>query len=174
MQNETIYNPVTGERLYVLESTEEVFRFEYAIEPGAEIAAEHVHPNVERRIHVVEGTLGCRIDGVERMLRAGESATIPAGAAHFQWNPTDAPTRATEEYRPAGEAHDFFRVAFALARDGHTDRKGVPAPLIGAALLSEFKGFVRPTSMYLRVLFAVAGPVSKLLGRDRVIHKYLA
>ena len=173
MHNETIHNPVTGETLYVLESTEECFRFEYEIEPGAEIAAEHVHPNLEQRIQVVEGSLGCRIDGVERTLQAGQYAIVPPGAAHFQWNPTNTPTRAIEEYRPAGDAHNFFRVAFALARDGHTNRKGVPKPLIGAALLSEFKGFVRPTSVYLRILFTVLGPVSRLLGYHETICGYL-
>lgn len=174
IRNEIIHNPVTGETLYVLESTDEVFRFEFEIDPGCEIAAEHVHPELEQTIRVVEGELRCRMEGVERTLTAGESVVVPAGTAHFQWNPTNTTTRAIEEYRPAGDAHNFFRVAFGLARDGHTDRKGVPKPLIGAALLSEFDGFVRPTSIYLRILFRVLGPVSRLLGYDCTIAKYLA
>ena len=34
MLNERIHNPITGETLYVLESNDEVFRFEFEIEPG--------------------------------------------------------------------------------------------------------------------------------------------
>lgn len=173
MNYETIHNPVTGETLYVLESSKDVFRFEFAIEPGCEIAAEHFHPNQEQRISVIEGTLGCRIDGIEQMLRAGESAIVPPGSSHFQWNPSDKETRAIEEHRPAGKAHNFFRVAFALARDGHTDDKGIAKPLIGAALLSELRGFVRPTSMRLKILFGLLGPLSRLLGYRRVIRKYI-
>lgn len=173
MQTEIIHNPITGETLYVLESSEEVFRFEYAIKPGGEIAAEHIHPDHEQRVSVVEGMLRCRVGTLEHRLRAGESAVIPPGVAHFQSNPTDLESRAIEEYRPAGRSHDFFRVAFALARDGHTDANGLAKPLIGAALLAEFAGFVRPTSPYLRFLFLVLGPVSKLLGHRRVIRKYI-
>ena len=174
MQNEIIHNPVTGETLHVLESNENVFRFEYVIEPGCEIAAEHIHPNLEQRIQVVDGTLCCRVGGRELRLQSGESAVVPRGTAHFQWNPTNTETRAIEEYRPAGKAHSFFRVAFALASDGHTNKKGVPKPLIGAALLSEFDGFVRPTSAYLRILFAALRPFSFVLGYRRAIRTYIA
>ena len=173
MNNEKIHNPVTGETLYVLESNEEVFRFEFSIEPGCEIAAEHVHPAQEQQIHVIEGELLIRVDGVEQVLRPGQTAVVPAGVPHFQANRTDRPARAIEEHRPAGKAHDFFRVAFALARDGRTDGAGVPKPLIGAALMSEFSGFVQPTSMWLRFLFAVLGPISGLLGYRRLIRQYI-
>ncbi len=173
MYKETISNPVTGETLYVLESNAEVFRIEFAIEPHCEIAAEHFHPNQEQRIYVIQGTLGCRVNGVDRLLSEGESATIPAGTSHSQWNPTGREARAIEELRPAGEAHNFFRVAFALARDGRTDAKGVPKPLIGAALLAELSGFVRPSSLRLRILFALLGPLSGLLGHRRVIRRYI-
>lgn len=173
MNNEKIHNPVTGETIYVLESNEEVFRFEFAIEPGCEIAAEHVHPAQQQQIHVIEGDLMVRVDGVEQVLQPGQSAIVPAGAAHFQANRTDRPARAIEEHRPAGKAHDFFRVAFALARDGRTDAVGVPKPLIGAALMSEFSGFVYPTSIWLRFLFRALGPISGLLGYRRVIRQYI-
>jgi len=173
MQNETIHNPATGETLYVIEPNEEVFRFVLAIDPGCG-AAELVHPTSKRTIRVTEGELRCRVDGVERTLKAGESIVVPAGSAHCHWNPTGREARAIGEFRPAGDAHNFFRVAFALARDGHVGRKGAPKPVIGAALLSEFGGFVRPASLYSQVLVAVLGPVSRLLGIDRTIRKYVA
>ena len=173
MNNEKIHNPATGETLYVLESNEKVFRFEFAIEPGCEIAAEHVHPTQEQQIHVIEGELMVRVNGADQILKPGQTAVIPAGVPHFQANRTDRPVRAIEEHRPAGKAHDFFRVAFALAREGLTDDAGVPKPLIGAALMSEFNGFVRPTSVWLRFLFAVLGPISGLLGYRRIIRRYL-
>ncbi len=173
MANETIHNPVTGETLYVLASTEKIFQFEYSIRPGSSIAAEHLHPFQEQTVYVLEGKLGCRINGSDHVLSSGEWVKIPAGTRHFQWNPTHTEARAIEEIRPAGRAHNMFRVAFALARDGKTDSKGVPKPLIGAALVAEFKDVVRPTAISLRILFGLLGPISYLLGYRRIIRKYI-
>jgi quercetin dioxygenase-like cupin family protein len=173
MYKERINNPVAGETLYVLESNEEVFRIEFAIDPGKAIAAEHIHPFQDQAIYVIKGALGCRIGDVNRFLAAGEYAIIPAGASHYQWNPTAQETRAIEEIRPAGKAHNFFRVLFALAREGKTNSKGVPKPLIGAAFASEFKDFIRPKSPWLRFLFGLLGPVSILLGYREIIRAYI-
>ncbi len=173
IEQETIYNPVTGEKLLVLESTAEVFKMGFTIEPHSEIAGEHIHPFQEQRITVIKGELHCRIDGVTSVLRAGDSATIPAGARHFQSNPTGTETQAIEEYRPAGQIRNFFRVAFRLAHEGKTNRKGVPHPLIGAALVAEFKDTVRVSSPYLRLLFGALAPIARLLGYRETIRGYI-
>lgn len=173
MYKETIHNPVTGETLYVLESNEDVFRIEYAIDPQSSIAAEHIHPYQQQTIRVIEGKLGIRANGRESLLEVGDSLEILAGTAHFQFNPTDSETRAIEEHRPARRIHNFFRVLFALAREGRTDQKGVPTPLIGAAFAREFKDVVRPSSIGLRLLFGALGPVSEILGYRRVIRDYI-
>lgn len=173
LEKEIIYNPVTGEKLLVLESNAEVFKMGFSINPHSEIAGEHIHPFQQQSVSVIKGELHCRIDGVTSVLRAGDSATIPAGARHFQSNPTDAEARAIEEYRPAGQIHNFFRVAFRLAQEGKTNRKGVPNPLIGAALVAEFKDTVRVSSPYLRLLFGALAPISRLLGYRETIRGYV-
>ena len=173
LEKETIYNPVTGEKLLVLESTAEVFRMGFSIEPHSEIAGEHIHPFQEQTVVVTKGELHCRINGVNSAPRAGDSATIPAGARHFQSNPTDTEARAIEEYRPAGRIHNFFRVLFTLAQEGKTNRKGVPIPLIGAALVAEFRDTVRVSSLGLRLLFGALAPVARLLGYRRTIRNYI-
>lgn len=172
-EKETIYNPVTSEKLLVLESTAEVFKMRFSINPYSEIAGEHIHPFQQQKVTVTAGELHCRIDGVNHILRAGDSATVPAGARHFQSNPTSAEARAIEEYRPAGRIHNFFRVLFTLAQEGKTNRKGVPKPLIGAALVAEFKDTVRVSSPYLRLLFDALAPVSRLLGYRETIRHYV-
>lgn len=170
---EKLENPITGETLYILESNEDVFRIEYVIDPRGEIAAEHIHPSQEQTIHVFEGTLGCRINGHTRILTEGESAIIPAGTPHSQWNPTDRHARAIEEIRPGGKAHCFFRVFFALARDGYTNSKSIPKPLIGAAFIDEFKDFVIVRSIGLRFMFRLIWPISRLLGYRKLIRRYI-
>jgi quercetin dioxygenase-like cupin family protein len=173
MYTEMIRNPVTGETLYVLESTPEVFRVEFAIEPGASMAAEHFHPNQEQSIRVTQGALGVSSGGKNAILHEGDTVVIPPGEPHFEWNPTRENSWAIEEIRPAGKAHAFYRVAFALARDGATDSRGVPSPLIAAAMMDEFGSFARPTSARLRVLFKFLKPISKLLGYGKLIRAYI-
>jgi len=173
IEKETIYNPITGEKLLVLESTEEVFRMGFTIDPHSEIAGEHIHPFQQQTVVVTAGELHCRIDGINHVLRTGDSATVPAGARHFQSNPTSVEARAIEEYRPAGRIHNLFRVLFTLAQEGKTNRKGVPNPLIGAALMAEFKDTVRVSSPYLRLLFGALAPLACLLGYRQTIRSYV-
>ena len=170
---ERIFNPVTGEKLLVLESTAEVFKIEFTIDPRSEIAGEHFHPFQQQKVFVTKGELHCRINGVNHVLFAGDTATIPAGAHHFQANPTDMEARAIEEHRPAGRIHSFFRVLFTLAQEGKTNRKGIPKPLIGAAFAAEFKDTARVSSLGLRILFGALAPVSRLLGYRRMIRGYI-
>lgn len=172
-EKEIIFNPVTGEKLVVLESSAEIFKFEFSIDPRSEIAGEHLHPFQQQRIFVTSGELHCRINGVNHVLFTGDTATIPAGAHHFQANPTDKEARAIEEHRPAGRIHSFFRVLFTLAQEGKTNRRGIPKPLIGAAFVAEFKDTVRVSSVSLRILFAALAPISRLLGYRRTIRRYI-
>lgn len=170
---EIIFNPVTSEKLLVLESTKEVFRMGFSINPQSEIAGEHIHPFLEQTISVTKGELHCRINAVNHVLHAGDSATVPAGAHHFQSNPTDFEARAIEEYRPAGRIHSFFRVLFTLAQEGKTNRRGIPKPLIGAAFAAEFKDTVRVSSLGLRLLFGLLAPIARLLGYRKTIRDYI-
>lgn len=52
----------------------------YDIEPGSSVHPHH-HPN-EEVWHVVEGELTLTLDGVERTLRPGEAAVVPADVEH--------------------------------------------------------------------------------------------
>ena len=123
MTDEILENPVTGERFLVLESTPERFKVQYSLRPHGEIPGEHFHPGKEQRVTILSGEMHLRVDGEHRVLRAGESATIPPGVRHFQWNPCDSEVVAIEEVCPAGRLHEFFVVLFGLARDADSPFK---------------------------------------------------
>ena len=173
MSEEVLENPVTGEALRVLESTPEVFKAQYTLNPHSEIAGEHFHPHKEQTVTVLSGEMHLRINGEHRIVRAGESALIPTGAHHFQWNPCDVEVTAIEEIRPAGRIHEFFSVLFALARDGKTDSQGRPSLLLAAALFNEFKGSIRQAPIGMRVLFDMLAPIASVLGYRRLLDPYL-
>lgn len=169
---EVISNPITGEVIKVLESTPEVFRMEFVLLPHGAVAASHAHP-VQQTIEARIGTLHTSVEGTRHVLQPGQAVTIAAGQTHAQWNPADTEVWAIEEYRPAGRMHDFFRVLFGMARDGLTDKKGVPRPLLASALFAEFRDSVLPGRRIDRILLAAIRPLARLAGSDRVIQAYL-
>lgn len=173
MNEEILENPVTGESMRILESTAQTFRAQYSLRPHGEIPGEHFHPHKEQRISVLAGEMHLRINGEHRIVRAGQTATIPVGARHFQWNPCDAEAVVIEELRPAGRIHDFFKVLFGLARDGRTDGNGYPSLVLSAALFSEFEDSIRPAPLRLRLLFGALGPIALAFGYRREVEKYL-
>lgn len=173
MNEEILENPVTGESMRILESTPQAFKAQYSLRPHAEIPGEHFHPHKEQRISVLSGEMHLRINGEHRIVRAGQTATVPVGARHFQWNPCDSEAVVIEEIRPAGRIHDFFKVLFGLARDGRTDVNGYPSLVLSAALFSEFKDSVRPAPFGFRLLIAGLGPIASALGYRREVERYL-
>jgi quercetin dioxygenase-like cupin family protein len=173
MNEEILENPVTGESMRILESSAQTFKAQYSLRPHGEIPGEHLHPHKEQLISVLAGEMHVRINGEHRIVRAGETTTIPVGARHFQWNPCDSEAVVIEEIRPAGRIHDFFKVLFGLARDGRTDVNGHPSLALSAALFSEFKDSIRPASLGLRLLIGVLGPIALALGYRRQVEKYL-
>lgn len=172
MNEEILENPVTGESMKVLESTQETFKFQYTLKPHARIAGVHFHPNQEQVNSVVSGELHLKVNGVHHIVRAGESLTVPAGAHHFQWNPNNFETVVIEAYHPAGHLHDFFRVLFGLAKDGKTNSKGYPPIFIAAAMVTEFKDSILPAPLALRFLIRLLSPVALALGYARMLDKY--
>ena len=89
----------------------------------------HVHPGQEERFEILEGTLLFR-RGKERIrAEAGDVVTIPAGTAHHFENIGDGPARFVTEIRPALQFEQMIETMFALARDGKTNRRGMPNPL---------------------------------------------
>ena len=79
---DVIENPMTGERITFLKTTQEtngqLLRFEYVLPPGFTIP-EHVHPHQEERHEVLSGMLRGRVGGQERDYTDGERVVGPAG-----------------------------------------------------------------------------------------------
>lgn len=173
MQEEILDNPVTGESMRILESTAQSFKAQYTLKPHGEIPGEHFHPRKEQLVSVLSGEMHLRVEGEHRILRAGETTTLPVGARHFQWNPCDTEAVVIEEIRPAGRIHDFFKVLFGLARDGRTDPNGYPSLVLAAAVFTEFQDSIQPSPLGVRLVCRVLGPVALAMGCRRRIERYL-
>ena len=137
-------NPVTGERIEVLHHDAAVLvLLDTWTRPGHR-AAEHVHPAMEERIEVLAGRARVRVGGEERDLGPGEAVVVAPGVPHLGWNPTEEEVRLRLELRPPRRWLEVVERLFALAREGRTDSRGVPAPAEALAILREYPEEIAP------------------------------
>ncbi len=143
-----IENPVTGERIEFLrtaaETGGELLELEDIWTRRGHRTREHVHPGMEERFEVLEGTAAFRVAGEERTATAGEAVVVPAGTPHLAWNPTDDPVRLRVQFRPALRWQAVVERLFALAAEGRVDERGVPEPAELTRLLREFPDELAP------------------------------
>ena len=61
------------------------------LQPKAPGPPEHIHTNLVEIFAVKEGVLSILVNGEKKIVKAGESLTIPVGTAHRPFNETDQP-----------------------------------------------------------------------------------
>ncbi len=172
---DVIENPVTGERITFLKTTQEtngvLLRFEYSLPPGFTIP-EHFHPHQEERHEVLSGTLRGRVAGQERDYAEGERVVGPAGVPHAWRNSSsEQELRIISELRPPLVFETIMETSFGLAQDGKTTKQGIPKnPLQLAVLVDEMRGMFYSSRAPVDVqeaflaLFSVLASVGRMLG----------
>lgn len=177
MSARTLHNPKTGETITFLKTARDtqgqVFEMGYKMAPHAAIADEHSHPYQEMSIKVLSGTLTCSIAGVDKLIRAGEAAVIPAGVYHFQKNETEEEVEAAESYRPALQMQEFFEVLIGWANDGKTNERGLPTPLRVAVMQRYFRRSIRSGSRKRNITAWFLAPLGRAMGYQREIEHYI-
>ncbi len=178
-------NRITSERVVVLRGDEDAAPGEsgfghLTVAPHGAVAGEHLHPRISERFLVISGTLGTRLDGVERTLGAGEEATAQPGVPHDWWNAgEDFASVLVEVEGPDEQRRRFdamFATIFGLANAGRTRANGMPSPLQLALLAREFHDvivFTRPPRTIQAPLFAALGALGRLRGLRGVYPEYL-
>jgi quercetin dioxygenase-like cupin family protein len=182
-QGDVIENPITGEKVNFLETSEdtngELLRFEYVLPPRFSIP-EHVHPRQEERHEILSGTLRGRVGGRMRDFGEGELAIGPPGVPHAWRNPSeDKELRIVSELRPALHLEALLEIGFEIARDLKTDRKGIPKHLLRMIMLAneakhEFylTGVPRPVRGAFSALLGMLAYVGKGLGQEAHSPRY--
>jgi quercetin dioxygenase-like cupin family protein len=134
-----VHNAVTGETVRFIRTAEETGGELLVLEahwPSPDhVTPAHVHPAMEERWQVLEGTVGFRIDATETIAGTGDIVTAAAGALHSNWNAGDGPVSMRIEIRPALRWEEFIRQLFALAGEG---LEGESARRSVAEILGEF------------------------------------
>ena len=131
------------EFLTVRHSGADRLEVEVSYAPHGDKPPAHYHPAQDEHFEVLEGELHTRVDGEERVLRAGDTLDIERGVVHQMWNPGDAQVRATWTTSPAGRTLEWFTAIDALHREGRVGKDGMPGPLAFGVLLTEYRDVFR-------------------------------
>jgi mannose-6-phosphate isomerase-like protein (cupin superfamily) len=119
----------------------------------------HRHPRQDERFDIVEGALLFHVDGVDRLVKAGEHIDVPKGAFHRAHNPGDVPTLAIWETRPALRTAEL-----AVAMNTASKGRARPRLVDAAAILSEYRDVFelhRPHPLVQRIVFGCLAPFGR-------------
>ena len=140
------------------------------------VAGEHIHPGFQESFQVISGRRGTRVDGVERMLTAGEKAVAVPGTWHDFWNAGEEEAHVLVEFWPLYPRFEqMIGTLYGLANAGKTNSKGMPSPLQLALTGREFQDvaqFAKPPRAVQRVMFGLLGPIGRMRGYRGIYPEY--
>lgn len=120
-RDEIIENAATGERVRFIRTAAETGGELIVIEdhwtrPG-HVVPRHVHPGMEERWTVIEGTVAYTVDGIDTVAGPGDSVTAPPGVLHSARDAGNGEVILRIEMRPPLRWESFIRQLFALASE---------------------------------------------------------
>ena len=173
---QTLENPVSGERIVFCKTSAdtdgELVAFELLLDPEGHVPGAHVHSEQEERFEVVKGTVKFQKGLKTIVARAGDTVVVPSGTIHRFANAGDGPAHVLVEVRPALRMEQLLETATALAREGRTNRKGMPKPLELALFVREFEREVRVPLVPAVLVRAVLAPLARLAARRGLEERY--
>jgi len=132
-------NPIYKDKVTILKSSVEtggVYSLgELEISPGGGNSL-HIHSAFDETFTAVKGILGVALKDKKIFLKPGESFTVTKHTPHHFFNTTNEMVVCQVKFTPG---HDGFEkgiaIAYGLASDGKTNRKGIPKNISHLALL---------------------------------------
>ena len=162
MARRTVESRVTGETFVFDDAWNEpdgrVRQLEYFLNPNKPVPL-HFHPATAQSFAVISGTLHIRVNGAQRTLCAGESASTMPGDTHTQWNEGPEIVRVMEGYDPPLAIEPFFTVLpHAIASRN---------PFKIAVFFADFRAVSAPGTLSLRLFVGVFSVLGRGLGFAR-------
>jgi quercetin dioxygenase-like cupin family protein len=143
MPSQLIEDPALRQRYRFSRSTDpdggEVLHVDTWIDPGGGVTP-HVHPAMEERFHVLEGTPSFLAGRHWRTADVGDVVVVPAGVRHAYRNDGDAVAHVRCDVRPPSSLQAFLEEVAALSRAGLISRRGLPTrprAVVAAAGIAE-------------------------------------
>jgi quercetin dioxygenase-like cupin family protein len=118
-------NPITRETFRCISCNEDEFVMEWTVHPGGYVPFEHVHVNQDEIFHIQRGEMRVRVNGLERLGRAGETLTVLRGTPHIAFNDADEPLVCVVEYKPGLDHYKTMQCFAGLTLDCDYDKRGL-------------------------------------------------
>jgi quercetin dioxygenase-like cupin family protein len=168
-QGQVIDNPISGERITFVKTAAdtngELLAVDLELSRDGQVPGAHVHPFQEERFEIVDGTMRFRKGLKAITARAGDRVVVPPGMVHRFENAGNTTAHVRVEVRPALRMEELFEVTVALAREGHTNKRGMPHPLALAVFMQEFEAEVRAPFVPTPAVRAATAPLRWLAWR---------
>ncbi|MCE7065740.1 cupin domain-containing protein [Dyadobacter sp. CY326] len=98
----------------------------------------HIHKKYTETFQPLQGNLGVWAGGKTIIVKPGETFTVPIGVEHYFFNPGSETIVFDIVLTPGFEGFEhMLRILYGLARDGQTDKEGLPKRLALTALVAE-------------------------------------
>ena len=133
MNKKVFENPLIKDRVTVLESAEETggdyLLLQVELEAGGGNAW-HYHTSFAEEFTAVEGTLGIGVNKKQVLLKPGQKAVAHIGQVHRFYNPGREKILFHVKLVPGNTGFlQTLGIAYGLAADGLTNKKGIPKKL---------------------------------------------
>ncbi len=163
IRSRRFYNTVQKDAVTFLQTADETngasTLFDMEAAPGGGNAL-HYHKTFAEHFTVVSGELGLQIGKEQFNLKPGQEVVVPIMTLHRWYNRAQQTALVRVELRPGHTGFErSIQIAFGLARDGLTNKQGIPRNLFHMALLVEMSDTNLPG------LFSAIAPLLRLLAK---------
>jgi quercetin dioxygenase-like cupin family protein len=149
MDQRVIEDPVLRQRFSfrreVDDHGEEVLHIDAWVDPGGGVTP-HIHPSMEERFAVVEGTPSFLAGRAWQEAAPGQTVVVPPGMRHAYRNTGGTVAHITCKAKPPSTLQPFLEDAAALSRAGKITRQGLPkgidAVLQAAVIVEAYRDMV--------------------------------
>lgn len=134
----------------------------------------HYHIDFDEAFEVIEGTLGIQLGKQVLHLQPGQSAVAMRNEVHRFYNPSPTePVKFLCTITPAMQFEQLLRIAYGLANDGLTNKKGMPA-ILPLSIMFQKGGTYLPNlpTRVQQAIFGFIARIAKRRGVDRALEKY--
>jgi quercetin dioxygenase-like cupin family protein len=177
----TIENPIIKDKITFLQTSKEtngaysLILIDLASGGGN---ADHYHDMIEEEFEAVKGNLTLIENGKVIVLKPGEKYRVGLNKVHAFHNKTNRRIQFKVKITPSSQKFEqFLQIMYGLARDGKTNRKGIPINIWDIAAVSFLSETHPPKGSFLaRIGFIIrwfGKKAKKNGGLNRLIERYV-
>jgi mannose-6-phosphate isomerase-like protein (cupin superfamily) len=130
MEKRTFEHPIIGDKVTFIKTSAETqgdyTLLDVELKAGGANSL-HFHRSFSEKFEVISGELEVQVKKELKVLRTGETYTVPPMVLHNFRNRTHEPIKFRVEIRPGHAGFEnCLKIGYGLASDGLTNKKGIP------------------------------------------------